>query len=144
MLTFTLPADEEQKTNFADLLHADEFLQPKGLYRVILTILNQRIRLCFKKFSLRTVAIVFLIFFKWLSVELYYGVTRGKKFSFVSSYPGKWTTLGHEENTSEYGNSELLHIYICIWNNKPLWISTLLYVSPWALSHKFIDHSLTC
>lgn len=82
-----------------------------------------------KKYRLVAIAIVFLICFKWLSLELC--CDTGQKRIFCFQLPRKkQTTLGQGENTSEYVNSELVHISICIWEYKSLWIPTKAGLTP--------------
>lgn len=101
-IILTYPHAEEQLCRFVECWWA---FRPQ---RVVSCISNnpepENVSLFKKKFSLDIVAIVFSICSKWLSVEPYYGATRGKNLSFVFQYPGKQTVLGHE-NTSKYGNS---------------------------------------
>lgn len=49
---------------------------------------------------------------------------------FPATQKKKQTTLGQGENASEYVNSEMVHVCICIWEYKSLWIPTKVGLTP--------------
>lgn len=79
-----------------------------------------------KKYRLVAIAIVFFICFKWLSLELC--CDTGQKLIFCFQLPRK--KANHSGTASEYVNSEMVHICICIWEYKSLWIPTKVGLTP--------------